>query len=117
MLISYYLKTVPYLFRLFADFSVRIPDTTKKILTRKVQLGARTETEKAGVFTNKKVQAVGRSHAALPLARSRGLRTNFFVKGAVCQWHTFGTGRIGPGPGGERPNFTSNPAIQLNFSG
>jgi hypothetical protein len=102
-------------------------------LTRKVQLGARTETEKAGVFTNKKVQAVGRSHAALPLARSRGLRTNFFVKGAVCQWHTFGTGRIGPGPGGERPNFPSNPlsaalpppvfgalrrtAIQLNFSG
>jgi len=33
----------------------------------------------------------------------------------VCQWHTLGTGRIGPGPKGERPNFTSNPVIQLGF--
>ena len=25
------------------------------------------------------------------------------VWGAVCRWHTFGTGRIGPGPEGGRP--------------
>ncbi len=81
---------------------------------RNSQLGARTETQKAGLFTNKKVQAVGRSPAALPLARSRGLRANFFVKK-------------------KGPNFPSNPlsaalpppvfgalrrtAIQLGISG
>ncbi len=38
--------------------AVRLTDDPARMLTRNSQLGARTETEKAGLFANKKVQAV-----------------------------------------------------------